>query len=213
MPVLPPGGPLRASPATPFDLAPRSPEVDPASYVDARASVIGDVRIAERVYVAPLVSVRADGGAPVAIGAAANLQDGVVIHGVPAQSSGTAIPGHSVEIGGQSYSVYVGARTSLDHQAQLHGPVWIEDNVWIGMQALVSNAHVGADAVLEPRSAVIGVQIAPGRVVPAGAVITTQEAADQLAELAPGDPRRAWSRSQVDASTALAAELLAIPER
>lgn len=44
------------------------PTVSTSAYVDESASIIGDVRIGERVYVAPGVSLRADEATPIIIG-------------------------------------------------------------------------------------------------------------------------------------------------
>jgi carbonic anhydrase/acetyltransferase-like protein (isoleucine patch superfamily) len=76
--------------------------------------------------------------------------------------------------------VYVGRNVSIAHQAQVHGPATVGDNTFVGMQSLVFRAEVGANCVLEPRALVMGVKIATGRYVPAGAVVRSQEQADAL---------------------------------
>jgi carbonic anhydrase/acetyltransferase-like protein (isoleucine patch superfamily) len=147
----------------------KSAQVDPA------ARVSGGVEIGEGVLVAPLASVRGGEGQPIHLGAQSNVQDGAVIHGLAAE------PGY--EVAGQTWSVYVGERVSIAPQAQVHAPAWIEDDVFVGMQALVWKARVGRGCVIEPAAKVIGVNVLPGRYVPAGAVITTQSAADGLPEI------------------------------
>jgi carbonic anhydrase/acetyltransferase-like protein (isoleucine patch superfamily) len=146
-----------------------------SAQVDAAARVSGGVEIGENVFVAPLASVRGDEGQPIHLGAQSNVQDGAVIHGLATE------PGYEVE--GRTWSVYVGERVSIAPQAQVHAPAWIEDGVFVGMQALVWKARVGQGCVIEPGAKVIGVNVPPGRYVPAGAVITTQSAADGLPEI------------------------------
>lgn len=73
-----------------------------------------------------------------------------------------------------------GRRVSLAHQSQVHGPARIDDDVFVGMQALVFKAWIGRGSVVEPGAKVVGVTVAPGRYVPAGMVLTDQAAADRL---------------------------------
>ncbi len=174
---------LRPNVATDFNAEIDTPRAAESAYVDALASVIGNVELGERVFVAPLASVRGDEGQPIHVGAHSNVQDGVVIHGLETEHAGAARPENAYEVGGQAWSVYVGERVSLAHQSQVHGPAWVEDDVFVGMQALVFRAHVGRGCVIEPGAKVIGVSIPAGRYVPAGAVIATQVAADALPEI------------------------------
>jgi acetyltransferase-like isoleucine patch superfamily enzyme len=66
-----------------------------------------------------------------------------VSHGVP-------VPGRTYHVGGQDYAVYIGRRVSLAHQALVHGPAHIDDNVFVGMQAMVFKAQLGEGVVIEP---------------------------------------------------------------
>lgn len=157
-----------------------TPTFDPSSFVDPMASVIGDVAIGAEVFVAPFASIRGDEGQPVSIGAASNVQDGVVIHALETTAHGKALPGRTYEVDGVPYAVYVGKRVSLAHQSQIHGPARIDDEVFVGMQALVFKAWIGRGSVVEPGARVVGVTVGPGRYVPAGTVLTDQVAADRL---------------------------------
>jgi carbonic anhydrase/acetyltransferase-like protein (isoleucine patch superfamily) len=174
---------LRPNVRTEFNPRTESPRVDASAYVDPMASVIGNVEIGQRVYVAPFVSVRGDEGQPIHIGDQSNLQDGVVLHALETFSHGERIPENTYEVQGHRYAVYVGDRVSLAHQSQVHGPAYVENDVFVGMQALVFRAHVGAGSVVEPAAKVIGVRVPPGRYVPAGLALTEQAAADRLPKI------------------------------
>ena len=105
---------------------------------------------------------------------------GVVIHGLETESHGKPVEKNRVIVNGKAYSVYIGDRVSVAHQAQVHGPAYIGNDVFVGMQAFVFKARVGNHVVIEPTAKVIGVTIPDGRYVPAGTVLTKQEEADKL---------------------------------
>lgn len=156
------------------------PEIDITAYIHPLASVIGNVHIGAHVMVSPGASLRGDEGEPIYVGDDSNVQDGVVVHALETEVDGETIENHMVKVDGKNYAVYTGERVSLAHQSQVHGPARVGDDTFIGMQALVFNAVVGSNCVLEPGSKVIGVVITDGRFVPAGSVITAQEQADAL---------------------------------
>ena len=156
------------------------PVIAKSAFVHQLASVIGDVKLGEKVYVAPAASIRGDEGQPIYVGNDSNVQDGVVLHGLETMEEGKKIAKNQVEVGGKKYSVYIGERVSMAHQSQVHGPALVGSDSFIGMQALVFKATIGDGVVLEPGAKVIGVKIASGRYVPAGSVITKQEDADAL---------------------------------
>jgi carbonic anhydrase/acetyltransferase-like protein (isoleucine patch superfamily) len=175
------GPQVRASARTDFNPDAPVPNVHETAYLDPMSSVIGNVEIGPGAYLAPFASIRNDGGRPIHIGASNGLQDGAVIHTL-ATATG---PDETYLIDGQPYAVHLGENVSLASQAQLYGPARIEANVFVGMQALVYRAHLGQGVVVEPAAKVIGVTVAPGRYVPAGVVIKTQEAADGLPAVTP----------------------------
>jgi len=70
------------------------------SYVDPMASVIGNVRIANNVYVGPFASLRGDEGQSIYVGKYSNVQDGVVIHGLETEEKGEIIAKNLVEYAG-----------------------------------------------------------------------------------------------------------------
>lgn len=174
---------LRPNVATSFNTDVNNPVVGAESYVDRLASVIGDVTLGKKVFVAPFASIRGDEGQPIVIGDGSNVQDGVVIHALETVQDGKAIDKNLVTVAGKKYAVYVGRGVSLAHQSQVHGPAAVGDHTFVGMQALIFKATVGKNVVIEPGAKVIGVTIADKRYVPAGSTIATQAQADALPEI------------------------------
>ena len=175
---------IRANPVTPWNPEPTEPVIDPTAYIHPQASVIGYVTIGASVMVSPMASVRSDEGMPIFVGDETNIQDGVVLHALETiDEEGEPVENNQVEVDGEKYAVYIGERVSLAHQAQVHGPAYVGNDTFIGMQALVFKAKIGNNCVLEPTSAAIGVTIPDGRYVPAGTVVTSQAEADRLPEV------------------------------
>lgn len=174
---------LRPNVATSFNTDVNNPVVGAESYVDRLASVIGDVTLGKKIFVAPFASIRGDEGQPIVIGDGSNVQDGVVIHALETAQDGKAIDKNLVTVAGKKYAVYVGKGVSLAHQSQVHGPAAVGDHTFVGMQALIFKATVGKNVVIEPGAKVIGVTIADKRYVPAGSTIATQAQADALPEI------------------------------
>ena len=169
---------------TPWNPEKTEPVIDPTAYIHPQAAVIGDVTIGASVMVSPMASVRSDEGMPIFVGDETNIQDGVVLHALETiDEEGEPVEKNLVEVDGKKYAVYVGERVSLAHQSQIHGPAYVGNDTFIGMQALVFKAKVGNNCVLEPTSAAIGVTIPDGRYIPAGTVVTSQAEADQLPEI------------------------------
>ena len=118
------------------------------------------------------MSVRADEGFPFFIGRNTNLQDGVIVHGL--------LTGRVV-VDGKPYSVYIGRNVSCAHGCLVHGPCRLGDNVFVGFDAIVFDAVVGAGSFVSAGAFVTdGVRIAPERFVPPVALINTQYKADAL---------------------------------
>jgi carbonic anhydrase/acetyltransferase-like protein (isoleucine patch superfamily) len=134
------------------------PKVHDSCYVHKTAVIIGDVTIGENCGIWPNAVIRGD-EAPIRIGRNSNVQDCCVIH--VTTDTGTTI----------------GENVSMGHGSVVHGAT-IEDNVIIGMKAVVLNrsvvgkgsviaagALVKEGAVIPPGSLVVGV---PGKVVREG---------------------------------------------
>lgn len=179
---------LRANVKTSFNPTVEGPVIEPGTYVDPQAAVIGHVVAGTGAYIGPFASIRGDEGQPIIIGAHSNIQDHVVIHALRTFDRGGLVEANFVTVDGASYAVYIGENVSIAHQATVHGPVAIHDGAYVGMKALVFQSTVGKGAIVGPGAIVIGVDVPEGRLVPAGAVITSQEAADALDEVDPSHP-------------------------
>jgi carbonic anhydrase len=175
---------------TPWNSKPVAPVIDRTAYVHPYSSIIGAVKIGPNVMVSPFASVRGDEGMPIFIGEDSNVQDGVVVHALETVDD-KGNPKNIYVVNGKNYAVYVGKRVSLAHKSQVHGPSYVEDDTFIGMQAFVFKSHIGKGCVLEPKSAAIGVDIPDGKYIPAGVVITKQSDAQALGNVA-DDPNYAY---------------------
>lgn len=156
---------LKSNPKTSWNMTECMPTVSETAYVDDSATLIGDVRIGERVYVAPSVSLRADEAHPIIIGNDCNIQDGVIFHG---------LEGSSVELG---------QRVSIAHGAVIHGPMKIGNDSFVGFNAVVHACTLGDKCFIAHGAVVIGVQLASGKFVPPATLVDTQDKADSLGEI------------------------------
>lgn len=161
-----------------------TPEIDSTAYVHPLAAVIGNVHLGKQVMVAPAASVRGDEGQPIWIGNGVNVQD-CVVHALETHVNGELVRESVVEVKGTFYGVYISDRVSLAHQCQVHGPAKIGTDTFVGTQALIFRAEVGRNCVIEPKALVMGVNVPDGRYVPAGAVLRSQEDADNLPLITP----------------------------
>ena len=180
------------------------PKIDKTAFIHPLAVVIGNVAIGRGVMVAPFASVRGDEGQPIVIGDDSDVQDGVVIHGLETEKDGKPVTQNRVWVDGNAYSVYIGQRISLAHQAQVHGPARIDSDTFVGMKSLVFRATIGTACVIEPGCIVMGVIIAANRYIPAGTVVRTQSAADALPEIDDTYPFRDLNRGVVRVNKRLA---------
>jgi carbonic anhydrase/acetyltransferase-like protein (isoleucine patch superfamily) len=180
------------------------PVIDPSAFVHPLGLVIGNVTIGRNVFVAPFAAVRGDEGQPLHVGDDSNVQDGVVIHALETEEHGKPLEKNQVEIGGKKYAVYVGNRVSLAHQVQIHGPAYVLDDSFVGMQVLVFRARVGKGCVVEPGCILMGVSVPDGRYVPAGTVLKDQAVADKLPAITDDYPLKSLNKGVVHVNTSLA---------
>ncbi|MCE3224868.1 MAG: cam2 [Nitrospira sp.] len=189
---------------TTFNPTVTEPVIALSARVHPMAVVNGSVTIGELIFVAPGASIRGDEGQHIFVGDQSNVQDGVVIHGLETFEGDHELPENEVQVEGRSYSVYIGKRVSLAHQSQVHGPAKVGDDTFVGMQALVFRTELGDHVVVEPGAKLIGVKVAPGRYVPALALITTQKQADALPFITAGYPYRKLNEGVVGVNIQLA---------
>ena len=114
------------------------PAIDPSAFVHPSAVVIGDVIIGPGVYVAPCASLRGDLGR-ILIGAGANIQDTVVVHGFPGTDTLIEDDGH------------------IGHGAILHACT-LRRNVLVGMNAVVMDYAVVGESSVIAASAFVAAQ-------------------------------------------------------
>ncbi len=164
-----------AAPPTPWSKNLAEPQIHQTAYVHSFSNIIGDVRISENVLVAPGSSIRADEGGSFYIAAGSNIQDGVVIHALE--------EGRVIGDDQQPYSVWIGKNTSITHMSLIHGPAYIGDDCFIGFRSTVFNARIGNGCIVMMHALVQDVEIPPGKYVPSGAVINTQQQADRLPDV------------------------------
>ncbi len=144
----------------------RAPQLHAESWVAPNATLIGPVTLAAQVSIWYNATLRAE-FEPIEIGEGSNIQDGVTVHVDP------------------GFPARVGTGVTVGHNAVLHGCT-IEDDVLVGMGAIVLNgAVVGA-----------GTLVAAGAVVPQGAVIPPRS----LVAGVPGKVRRSLTDDEVAAN-------------
>ncbi len=121
------------------------PTVGARVYVDAAATVIGDVVLGDDVSIWPGTIVRGDVNF-IRIGARTNIQDGSVVH--------VSHDGPHAKLGG--FATVIGDDVTIGHKAIVHA-CRIEDAVLIGMGAIVldgaivrRHGFVGAGALVAP---------------------------------------------------------------
>jgi carbonic anhydrase len=171
---------ISPNPITSFNPVQISPKIDKSSFISPFTSVIGDVVIRKNVFVAPLVSIRADEGTPFYIGSNTNIQDGVVLHG---------LLNKSIRVDGKDYSIFISKEVSVAHGALIHGPCYIGKKVFVGFKTIVYDAIVERGVFIANNAVVTnGVHVAKNRFVPPGAYIDSQKKADALSRV-PADSK------------------------
>ena len=168
------------------------PQIENTAFIHPFAIVIGACYIGELVMVAPTAVCRGDEGTPIHISAHSNMQDDVVIHGLETTKDGKNLDNRHFTKDGElllgndtrfkdGYSVFVGERTSLAHGTLVHGPAYVGNDTFVGMESLVFNAKIGNNVAIGVSSTITGgVQVPDNKFVPPGSVITTQEQVDNL---------------------------------
>jgi carbonic anhydrase len=168
------------------------PEIENTAFIHPFAVVIGACYIGELVMVAPTAVCRGDEGTPIHVSAYSNMQDDVVIHSLETTKDGKNLDNRRFTNDGElllgndtrfkdGYSVFVGERTSLAHGTLVHGPAYIGNDTFVGMESLIFNAKIGNNVAIGVSSTITGgVEIPDNKFVPVGSTITTQEQVDKL---------------------------------
>ena len=134
--------------------------------LDEFVRIVGDVRLGDNSSVGRRTAIRADEGTPIIMGPGASVDDRVTFH---------AVEGTDIRIG----EFFV-----ADDDAVLHGPLEVGDGVFVGENAVVFRARLGDDVRIgegatvvgpEGRGGEIALEIPDDTLVPAGAVVTSEE--------------------------------------
>ena len=142
------------------------PRVSKKAWISETAVIIGNVSIADDVFVGPNAVLRADEpGSSIIVHSGCNVQDNVVVHSLS----------HS--------EVLIGKNTSLAHSCIVHGPCTIGEGCFIGFGAVVFDCSIGTDTLVLHKAIVRGVEIPSNRVVPDGNIITNQNYLETLEEI------------------------------
>ncbi len=136
----------------------QQPRISETAWISETAVIVGNVTIADDVFVAPNAVIRADEpGSSIVIESGSNVQDNVVIHAL------------------SNSQVMIGSNTSLAHACIVHGPCLIGEGCFIGFGAVVFDCIIGNDTLVLHNATVRGVEIPSGKVVQDGETITKQE--------------------------------------
>lgn len=142
------------------------PGISENVWISETAVILGDVTIADDVFVAPNAVIRADEpGSSIVIERGSNVQDNVVIHAL------------------SNSQVVIGNNTSLAHACIVHGPCRVGDGCFVGFGAVIFDCIIGNDTLVLHNATVRGVEIPPGKVVQDGETITKQEDAGGLMDI------------------------------
>ncbi|WP_292464144.1 carbonate dehydratase [Methanolobus sp.] len=142
------------------------PQISENAWVSETAIIVGNVTIGDNVFVAHNAIVRADEpGSSVIIGDNCNIQDNVIIHSL------------------SNSDVVVNSNTSLAHGCIVHGPCVIGEGCFVGFGSVVFDCIVGDDTLVLHNATVRKVRIPPGKVVPDGMSITSQDAVECLEDV------------------------------
>lgn len=122
-------------------------KIDESAFVASNATVLGDVSIGKDVSIWFGAVLRGDINS-ITIGEGSNVQDNATVH---------------VD---KEYGVNIGKNVSVGHNAIIHGCT-IEDNVLIGMGAIILNG-----AVIKENTIIgAGALVTEGKVIPSGSLV------------------------------------------
>jgi len=178
-------------PATP-PVTTAQPQIDPTAYVHSFSNLSGNVSVGANALIGPGTSIRADQGGGFHIGEGSQIQDGAIIHSLE--------QGRVLGADQAPYSVWIGNGSSITHMALIQGPAYIGNHCFIGFRSTIFNARVGDNCIVMMHTLIQDVEIPPGKFVPSGAIITSQQQADRLPDVQDADRRFAHHLMGVNAA-------------
>lgn len=148
-----------------------APVVVNNSFISPLVELYGEVAVGKGVFIAGNTVIRADAGGRICIGSETNIQDNVLflaLAGTPVSAS---------ECGTLASSTH--ERVSIAHQAVIRNSQ-IGNFTFVGFHAQLQNVILEDGAFVLHGARLSNVRIGANRLVPIGAVITTQAQADAL---------------------------------
>lgn len=134
------------------------PNISENAWISETAVIVGNVTIADYVFVAPNAVIRADEpGSSIDIGSGCNVQDNVVIHAL------------------SDSEVVILSNTSLAHGCIVHGPCSIGKGCFVGFGAVVFDCIIGENTLILHNSTVCKVEVPGGKVVADGQTLNEQD--------------------------------------
>jgi len=142
-----------------------------SSFISPLVELFGDVSIGQKSFVASNTILRADPGTQVCIGNSTNLQDNILFLAL------RTLPAPAAQCGTRSSSTQ--NQASIAHQAVIENSK-IGNFTFIGFRARLTNVVLEDGAFVLHGATLKNVRIPKNRLVPIGAVITTQAQANAL---------------------------------
>jgi carbonic anhydrase/acetyltransferase-like protein (isoleucine patch superfamily) len=139
------------------------PKIDPSSFVDPSAQIMGNVHIGPSVYVGPLSVIRADevdseGKVhPVMVGEGSLIQDGVIIHA----RAGTVVK--------------IGPRVNIAHGVIIHGPCEIQQDCFLALRVSLYNSILEEGVWVGIGSIIMRTTVPSHTMIPAGSVVRSND--------------------------------------
>ncbi len=162
---------LAATPSSLTSLFRPTPVVVNSSFISPLVELFGNVAVGKRVFVASNTVLRADPDTHICIGNETNLQDNILFIARRRTPSPTSACGRR--------SSSTGNQVSIAHQASIENSK-IGNFTFIGFHAQLQNTVLEDGAFVLHGAKLANVRIGRNRLVPIGAVITTQAQADAL---------------------------------
>ena len=144
-----------------------------SSFVSPLVELFGDVSIGQKSFIAGNTTVRADPDTRICIGNETNLQDNILflsLRNLPAPKSNCGDHASSTQ-----------NRVSLAHQAVVRNSS-LGNFTFVGFHSRITNSVLEDGVFVLHGATVTGVRVPQDRLVPIGAVITTQAQANALAK-------------------------------
>jgi carbon dioxide concentrating mechanism protein CcmM len=159
------------NPKTSWNSRRAEPEIGDNVELQAFSRVTGDVEIGENSSVGRRTALRADEGDPISVGPGAAIDDRVTLHAT------------------RNSALKIGKFLVASDDSVLHGPLEMGKRDFVGENAVVFRAEIGDDVQIGEGAIIAGpagkgpaLKIPDDTLVPAGAVLTSQEDVRALKE-------------------------------